>query len=700
MTVPEILNKWAEYSNYDTEQHSFNLLSSNYEMHRASKRATAINAFDETGKLAVLYLKEVFTQICAQSSVKLLDYLKEPDGLREHVEMWQIFQSKDVTDIEDSILGAINALIEQIVPVKQLGERDKDQERAVLTEAITSIVEELSACHEVLYVRGERLGEIKSFSTEIHVFSTMSECLLTMEQWPDSMYLVYIRNRDTADGYFSFIIKSKGNLLEITERVEEMYPGQHSVMRGRWAENKKYNLFPYQIMKDVSDFDNHGYALKYKIDESELKLFNLGPEAYVPLVLSMVMLANKYSGMDLSDRKISYIDAMLPKNLAMLQEHKETALTIPEGSLVVKTNQEYAINLTSESVLKGTPAAMLDNQNTRKEGIEKSYLETGCFPNHQNIFIDLYGKGFTLNTDALFARETHLYLPNGSLTAQEKMNFEFIGGKDRFDLIAYKKAREQLAEHIRDNMLKEYLAFGGIDAVNRWFEEQIIANKEKIFACCASVWQRYSEDMDKSAEKSGRERIWDMLSRDRFLNGIETNVNTFNPGWAPGSGSSASYNYAPFNMNSAIFNNGRRVTCASGNGSKATIRIHLRFTSWEQMADIFGMENIPTIMKGYQADGHRGSGNPNLDCVDACDYVGTVFERREIQSNKRLWTKANWKSYYWDHKSQYPDWMTREAPNTAMARTPSQSFGVMVAFSKSGIKKLVKVVNERGQKNA
>ena len=87
MTVPEILNKWAEYSNYDPEQHSFNLLSSNYEMHRASKRATAINAFDETGKLAVLYLKEVFTQICAQSSVKLLDYLKEPDGLREHVEM-------------------------------------------------------------------------------------------------------------------------------------------------------------------------------------------------------------------------------------------------------------------------------------------------------------------------------------------------------------------------------------------------------------------------------------------------------------------------------------------------------------------------------------------------------------------------------------------------------------------------------------
>ena len=178
MTVPEILNKWAEYSEYDPNQTRFNLLSSNYEMHRASEKAKAINAFDNTGKMAVLYLKEMYRQICEQSSVRLISYLKDPTCLKEHLEMWQIFQSDDVTAIENDILGGMNALIEHIVPVKQIGERDKDKEREVLAEAVTSVTEELRECHEVLYTRGKPFGKIQSMSTEIHVFPTITECIL------------------------------------------------------------------------------------------------------------------------------------------------------------------------------------------------------------------------------------------------------------------------------------------------------------------------------------------------------------------------------------------------------------------------------------------------------------------------------------------------------------------------------------------
>ena len=687
MTVPEILNKWAEYSEYDPEQTRFNLLSSNYEMHRASEKAKAINAFDNTGKMAVLYLKEMYRQICEQSSVRLISYLKDPTCLKEHLEMWQIFQSDDVTAIENDILGGMNALIERIVPVKQIGERDKEKEREVLAEAVTSVTEELRECHEVLYRRSSPFGKIQSMSTEIHVFPTITECILTLEQWPDSIYLVYIRNRDTADGYFSFFLKGNDNLLEITERVEESYPGQHSVMRSRWAEKKKYKLFPYQLMQDPSNYDNHGYALNYRIDDSNLKLFNLGPDAYIPLVLSIVMLANKYSEMDLSDRQISFVDALLPQNLEKIQAKKETALIIPEGSQIVAINREYKSPLTSENVLDGSMSALYDHTAARQAGLKKHYDEVGTFPTEPNIFVEMYGAGFKLDTSKLLVPASQeLFLP-GSNKTEEVPTFEFIGTQNRLDLLAYKSAREQLAEHVRDNMFAAYQAFGGRPAVNAWWKKVVEENKDAIFTLCVKLWNAYQKGEAEAVvegKKYNSERWYSVWARE-CLNGMWASVNCTQAGFENHMRSDT-----PFNTKTMRFANGMRLTCAEDGVSKATVRFRIDFRSYEEMASAFGAENIPDILKGYKADGHFGLGNSILDCTDACTRIGTVFESIEAKRNSRLWTESDWKHYYFDHASEFPDWMNRPAPDTALPVPSVQGFGVAVMFSKSGLKKVAK----------
>lgn len=687
MTVPEILNKWAEYSEYDPEQTRFNLLSSKYEMHRASEKAKAISAFDSTGKMAVLYLKEMYRQICERSSVRLISYLKDPNCLKEHLEMWQIFQSDDVTAIEDDILGGMNALIEKIVPVKQIGERDKEKEREVLAEAVTSVTEELRECHEVLYTRGKPFGKIQSMSTEIHVFPTITECILTLEQWPDSIYLVYIRNRDTADGYFSFFLKGNGNLLEITERVEERYPGQHSVMRSRWAEKKKYNLFPYQLMQDPSNYDNHGYALNYRIDDSNLKLFNLGPDAYIPLVLSIVMLANKYSDMDLSDRQISFVDALLPRNLEKLLAKKETALIIPEGSQIVAINREYRSPLTSENVLDGSLSSLYDHTAARQAGVEKHYDEVGTFPTEPNIFVETYGAGFQLDTSKLLVPSSQeLYLPRSNMT-EEVPTFEFIGTQNRLDLLAYKGAREQLAEYIRDNMFAAYQAFGGRPAVNEWWKKVINDHKDKIFELCIKLWNAYLKDQEavELDEKTFDGERWYSTWARECINSMWASVK-----YTPSGFENHMRSDTPFNTIALRFANGMRLTCAEDGVSKATVRFRIEFRSYEEMASVFGAENIPDILRGYKADGHFGLGNSILDCTDACTRVGTVFERIEAERNSRLWTENDWKHYYFNHASEYPDWMSKPAPETALPVSSVQSFGISVVFSKSGLKKAAK----------
>ena len=73
MTVQEILQHWLDYTKYDPNQKSFNLLSSNYAFHRASKAMSAVMEFDPTGTIAVLYAKEVYLQICKEQSVSLFD---------------------------------------------------------------------------------------------------------------------------------------------------------------------------------------------------------------------------------------------------------------------------------------------------------------------------------------------------------------------------------------------------------------------------------------------------------------------------------------------------------------------------------------------------------------------------------------------------------------------------------------------------
>ena len=61
LTMVDILAHWFEFSGYDKDQKSFNLLSSEYEYNRAGKRIEVLlRDYDPTGTLAVIYVKSIF----------------------------------------------------------------------------------------------------------------------------------------------------------------------------------------------------------------------------------------------------------------------------------------------------------------------------------------------------------------------------------------------------------------------------------------------------------------------------------------------------------------------------------------------------------------------------------------------------------------------------------------------------------------
>lgn len=686
MTANDILQAWIEYSGYDPEKHSFNLMNGEYHFHSASRNAAAMRDFDPTGSLAVLYLKEMYRRFCAEAKFTLKDFLEDPHGLDETKRMWDLFRSPDMENIENGILEALEGLIRRIVPVKQIGERDRDAERAALADSITGVAEELNKCNVEFFLKAGDMGQIKTFSTEIHVFDTLSQCLLTLETAPDSLYLAYIRNGDTSDGYFGFFIKSNGNLLSINERVSERYPGQHSKSRnGRWSESKAYQIFPYALMKDIGERDYLGYAHHYRLDDSDLKLFNLGPSGYMPLVLAMVMISVKYSGCATEEYPLFFVDTLLPHNLALAQASEETALIVPENSALVAAAKGYVNEISTAGVLSGSLSSQFDHQALRDAGIQKHYAAQGSFPQSENIFVKLYGEGFKLNTDSLLERNRHMRLPSNMdiLIGHNTPDFEFVGDKDRLDLIAYRTARMQLADYIRDQMFKEYTSFGGKEAVRAWFNEQIEAHKSELFEICIGALdeaEKNGEDLDQenkrcfeTAVRSSGYRV--LVQREK--SGVR------------------GYGRRPFNKRLAT--NIRKTSCVMDPTVKATYDFQIEFRDWEDMAKLFGEENVPKILIGYNENGHRTPGNSILDCVDYVSGIGTPFEREEYESNPRYWTANEWSSYYWRHHEQYPDWAKKKPPEGTPQYDSKLDFYVQIAFSKRGINQLRKQAKAKEQ---
>mgnify|MGYP000409170284 CR=1 FL=1 len=101
LTMVDILAHWFEFSGYDKDQKSFNLLSSEYEYNRAGKRIEVLlRDYDPTGTLAVIYAKSIFKKNMQSTRMHLWDILENPESLCEFQWAYRDFHSPAVLDAE------------------------------------------------------------------------------------------------------------------------------------------------------------------------------------------------------------------------------------------------------------------------------------------------------------------------------------------------------------------------------------------------------------------------------------------------------------------------------------------------------------------------------------------------------------------------------------------------------------------------
>ena len=463
----KILEEWAKYTNYDENQTRFTLGTYDITLHSATKKIKhVIEGYDETGMISVIMMKELFYDMLKDSRSKIpaYDLLMNPTMFDDTRHMHELFNSKEFLEMESQYTTTLNALINKVIGKKLLPDNDSNPEESIASKILKhtdKVVNALDKCHVEVYKKsGLPVENIEHFSTKINIFPTLATCLLALDKAPDGLYLCYIDIHQSADSYFGFFLKSNGNLLSFNERVNEAYRGQHASGRNaRWTEGKADAIFPYDFIFNYDGYDYKGYATAYAIDESKLSFFELTEDVYLPLLIGMIFTAKKFNGKTLDEYPLFYTDALLKVNMPLLTGDKNELMVIEKNELVAQTNQ-LDLSFDYNKLMNGE---IFDEF---KENRAITSLNNG------QIFVDLYGEGFMPQS----AMNVGQFL----LETKSEYVAEVVSTETGMRAQACMDIRKQLSAYIKQKMFEEYQAFGGADAVQKWFVELCESNIDKL----------------------------------------------------------------------------------------------------------------------------------------------------------------------------------------------------------------------------
>ncbi len=650
----KILEHWAEYSNYDSSKTQFNVFSGEYAMHRTGKRIeTLFTGYDPDGTISVLYARNAFFRMLKGCKVPLFDVISTPESFAEEREMYAEFTSEYMKELEKRFLSAIDALVLQMTGTKMLPGTSGDREAAEaerlseLMDAVDNIADCLPACNADLLLRGGDFQPVRALSRKVERFRSLADCMLSMTSAPDAAYLCYIGTDTDTEGYFGIMLKTNGNLLFVNDRVNEHFIGEHLRARnGRWTEQKKSGLFPYEELVRFSGSDYKGYATRQEFDDDELDLFSLAPKTYLPVVLAVLMLSNYYSENTLGNLEVKYSDRLLPENRSALCNESQTALATVSNTALAQQHERFSCGFSAEQVLDGSAGTRFDYRTEENHG--KSHLEHGFFTCTNQDLVELWGKGFELNTDSLLTTRTKI-LPATSPFGQptEAECAEYVGTEKAMAMQAYIRAREQLSRHMREAMFEEYVRFGGMQAAKEWLEAAANAAKDRVELLALRALDENNEAfLDEMRERGVAIRVVE----DSFCQG---NIVLNRP------------------VKTTYGSDSGKYLC-NVTGNKCSIFVTFGPQSWQGLEYLLETK-VPKIIRGWRKN-RDYSGNPLLDARDPVNDVGTPFETDERKRNPHFVLSG------WPGMSDAVKRLSgREATTSGM------NFGVSIGFSKRGL---------------
>lgn len=482
MLAIDILNKWMEYTNYNPEQISFNLLSNDWKLHDINKKIIKFQSeFDNEAIISVLATKYYFIKYLKETNISLYDLLNKNNTYNELNYLYNLFNSNEFKNIEKLLYTNINMISAKLCKKNYIGENNIENIYLICN----FLLENISKLRIEIFQKGGEILPFNNFGSKIFVFDSIKDCLLTVENNDDCVYLCYIKNNNSVDGFFGYFIKNNGNIFSINERLAEDYIGQHKNMRNnRYIEGKAYDLFPYEIIKFLGE-DYKGYATTQIIDDDKLSFDNLNSNTLNIIILTLYIFYKKYVNAKL-DGDVLYINSILDINITPLIENKTSDIILANNSNLIKSHKKLDIKFDKQALLDGTLCNKFNAYSFEKEK---------CSGNFQNInqeMVDKFGITFDYENeikDLMQTDKTKYLLTYLDKDVEEKnFNNEFIGNKNKIEMQAFYELRKKLAIHIRNEQIKEFKEFGGISKLKELYRNLLLNNYGLIKQYCIDAY--------------------------------------------------------------------------------------------------------------------------------------------------------------------------------------------------------------------
>ena len=625
----KILDEWANVLKFDPDQKSFNLGNFSLDIHIAGETMKKfIDQFDHSGELSVLYAKHFYLDYLKHLSIKLLDLFAHDsvDDLRKFQDLYWTMKGHDIKVIESKWIEAVAKILNRL-GIYLISDKF---DTSVLYDSVECIVKDITKCNIDVFGKGPRSkdNELFTYSTTIHVFNTLADCILNISSSTNGIYLCYISLDGKPDGYFTYIYKCENTLISINDRVNESYRGQHNNSRNnRWMEYKCYDLFPYNIVdySDARDYKGYPTSMKLSKDVS-LSLGDQGIDA-AKIVITMMMIENfvKYK-MDFSEYELSYSDMLLPVNRSKLFDSKDTELMVVEGNEIAEIHESVDFNISRNNVIFG----LSDDDPIVSDNKYSDFKDS----KDSSEGLDVLTPDFQFDASSLLA-------------VTDKNQAEFIGTYSKMREQAYMDARETYSKYCREKIAQEYLEFGGMKAIENWFYD---ACKHHVNDIKNAAVKKYT-----SGTRNGFDYCTQVIDHD-FMYSIRVDFEDYGP-------------TADLAFANREYKNGQDKWTCPVTGNVANVWVKFKIRSANDLKELLGVETseLPRILQKFKSDRDYKVNNL-LSTHDPLSVVGSPIEDHMWRSDEMKEVRKNLnESLYTCH-----------------------TLSCCIGFSKRGLNKLVK----------
>lgn len=607
----KVLQQWNAATRYDPSRTNFTIPSADYEFHRCGKMMTSImDNYDPSGMLAVLYMKEHTVEILSNATVSVMDCIKDRHIMDGFYTLFDMLEDDAVVTANRMFATKVVRMLQMFEDQRAIGVVDTDAIMAEVTASMSTVLDDMTKLRLEIYVSGPTSSDHTDLPvcSTIGVFHTLAHALVFLEGAKDGVYVCYIAQYSSVDGYFDVIFKDGAAIYGFNDRVPEYFMGQHQASRNnRRLEDKGFELFPYNKVGEWGGSDYKGYPTKFHSVGDHIPFRTLEQSEYLPLAFAIILMTLKIAQGGLQQGVQVYTNALLPQSA--LRSGHDALVPINHGMLST-AYADMCLNYETQDVLDSNYNEAFDAKSSKS----RRSSDHGSWANLNQTLIDLWGEGFTPTDENVLAYQRPMLTDGTSISTP----LEFVTTAQGMLMESYRQYRIQLRDYIRAKMQTELDRIGGYFGVMEWYREFIFNHRERLIQWALDRY--YDIKITGTEDNHKFDWLGTPLSDDPLVSIYEQT-----------DGPKLSHPRCTANVT-----RGDNLSACPLTGNVAYIWVECEPCNWRNIENIFGDEVIKVLKGWYNTMSSRGyAGNSILESTDPINYLGTPLCDDYFQNCRR-----------------------------------------------------------------